>query len=346
QLEEQKKNCIFCKIIKGEIESKKVYSDDIILGILDINPCVKGHMLLLPKEHYPILPYLPPETFRHMFGVMPKIIGALKKAMITTGANVFIANGGVAGQQSPHFLIHLLPREKGDGVDNFAFDERKDIDKTKQEQATGMLAHNIPAMMRNHFMRNPVKWLTKTPKTADYLKDIKEKQKVIYEDNKVLVVIPENPQCTGHVEIFSNEEESQFENLSAESATHMFSTASYCATAVFEGLGAHGSNIILKTGQSQDNADGRLSIHVLPRFQDDGLDLLCKPMEPKPNLDEIASRIRDEMFMVEYSLKEKKKPEVIDLDKNVIDLSKKKKNSPEEPKEEIDEAIKKIKGDI
>ena len=341
QLEEQKKQCIFCKIVSGEMESKQVYKDDLMMGILDINPCVPGHTLLLPKEHYPIMPFLPPKLFKHMFGLMPKLIGALKKAMISTGANVFIANGGVAGQQSPHFLVHLLPRETGDGIDNYALDEKKPLDDAKLKEINSMLANNLPLMMKNHFARNPAKWHTESVKTADFLTDVK-KQLTVYEDEKVLVVVPENPQCLGHLVIYSNEEKDLLENLDAESSAHMFFTASFCATAVFEGLGAHGSNIILKTGVCQDNIDGRLCIHILPRFSEDGIDVICKPMEPKPNLDDIAGKIKDEMFMVEYSLKEEKKPEVIDLDKKTKVIV---KEVPSTPKDEIDYAIKKLKGE-
>ena len=344
QLDEQKKQCIFCKIIKGETESKKVYEDDLMLGILDINPCVPGHMLLMPKEHYPIMPFLPPKTFKHLFGLMPKLISALKKAMISTGADVFIANGGIAGQQSPHFLIHLLPREKGDGVDNYALDEKKPLEESKLKETNSMLAQNLPLMMKNHFARNPAKWHTGIVKTADFLTEIKKDQTTIYEDEKVLVVVPENPQCIGHLVIYSNEEKELLENLNEESSAHMFFTASFCATAVFEGLGAQGSNIILKTGVSQDNPDGRLCIHVLPRSENDGIDVVCKPMDPKPNLDDIAGKIKDEMFMVEYSLKEEKKPEVIDLDKKTTVITDKEEEKPKTPKDEIESAIKKLKG--
>ena len=58
QLNEQKKDCIFCKIVSGEMGSSTVYSDKHIKVVLDINPGVKVHMLVLPKEHYPIIPYL------------------------------------------------------------------------------------------------------------------------------------------------------------------------------------------------------------------------------------------------------------------------------------------------
>ena len=174
QLEEQKKNCIFCKIIKGEMESQKVYQDKELFGILDINPCVSGHVLLMPKEHYPIMPFLPQQTFKHMFGILPKIAGAIKKAMLSTGINVFIANGGIAGQQSPHFLIHLIPREKGDNINKFSFDKKGNIEADKLQQVSMMLSKNLPLMIRNHLTNNPEKWFRGQPGNADFLKEIKK----------------------------------------------------------------------------------------------------------------------------------------------------------------------------
>ncbi len=338
QLEEQKKNCIFCKIIKGEMESQKVYQDKELFGILDINPCVSGHVLLMPKEHYPIMPFLPQQTFKHMFGILPKIAGAIKKAMLSTGINVFIANGGIAGQQSPHFLIHLIPREKGDNINKFSFDKKGNIDSNKMQQVSMMLAKNLPLMIRNHMTKNPEKWFKGQLGNADFLKEIKEKEQTIYEDEKVLCVIPEKPVCLGHVVIYSNEEKENFEKLHFESSSHLFYTASFCATAVFEGLGAQGSNIILKSGLSDDNVDGRLCIHVLPRYENDGFDLICKPLGKKLDLKDIASRIKEETFLVEHSLKGEKKVKVIDLDSQIKIIDEDNSETVEED-DEIKKAI-------
>ena len=63
--EYQKKNCVFCKIIAGEIPSKVVFEDDSLSAILDI----KGHTLMMTKEHFPILPLIPKETSAHMFRI-------------------------------------------------------------------------------------------------------------------------------------------------------------------------------------------------------------------------------------------------------------------------------------
>ena len=115
----QRKQCIFCKIIKEEIPSKKAYEDDKLISILDINPAAKGHLLVMPKEHYPILPVIPPDIAAHMFSTTKHLVRALKNAMVTNITTVFIANGAVAGQQSPHFLYHIIPREADDDLDNF-----------------------------------------------------------------------------------------------------------------------------------------------------------------------------------------------------------------------------------
>ncbi|NQU79111.1 HIT family protein, partial [Candidatus Woesearchaeota archaeon] len=116
-LEEQKKKCIFCQIIEGNIESKKVYEDDLLIGILDIHPATKGHVLLMPKEHYPIMPLIPQETFQHMFRKMKDVDRCVKEALLCKETTIFIANGAAAGQQSQHFMMHIIPREGGDGLD-------------------------------------------------------------------------------------------------------------------------------------------------------------------------------------------------------------------------------------
>ena len=103
----QRKNCVFCKIVRGGIPGKKVYEDEMILAILDINPASKGHTLVLPKEHYPLLPLLPLNLFNHLFTKTQQLIVAIEKATVNPGVTVFIANGAAAGQQSPHFLFHL-----------------------------------------------------------------------------------------------------------------------------------------------------------------------------------------------------------------------------------------------
>lgn len=285
RLEEQKKQCVFCKIIGGEVPGKKVFEDNQIIALLDINPALEGHTLVLPKEHYPILPYLPPQTFSYLFGLVPQLVRAQKKALLKTGVNVFIANGAAAGQQSPHFLFHLLPRELGDQFDLFEFSAKKTVGQAKHESILAKLGATLTASLRSSGQQKS--------DTPSFLEPLKSAQRVVYEDAKVLCLAAANPQAIGHLEIYSKEEQSHLDKLSGSSTAYLFTVASYAASALFEAAGAQGTNIILKSGASGDNRSGLLALYVLPRFPDDGLKLLWKPMENKGDLDNVASRLQD-----------------------------------------------------
>jgi len=145
----QRKQCIFCKIINGEIPSRKAYEDDKIISILDINPAAKGHLLVMTKEHYPILPVIPLEVAAHMFRTTKHLVKALKQAMVSARATVFIANGVIAGQQSPHFLYHLIPREDNDGLDNFNI-PAKEFREEEIKQYLAILKGKLSLMMREY----------------------------------------------------------------------------------------------------------------------------------------------------------------------------------------------------
>jgi len=112
----QKKQCIFCHIISGKVQSKKVYEDEVCVGILDINPANPGHILLLPKEHYAIMPQIPEKEMQHMAVVVKMLSNALLKSLGAQGTNVIVANGVAAGQKAQHFMVHVIPRRNNDGV--------------------------------------------------------------------------------------------------------------------------------------------------------------------------------------------------------------------------------------
>ncbi|MGE0793012.1 MAG: HIT domain-containing protein [Candidatus Woesearchaeota archaeon] len=182
----QKQNCIFCKIIAGQIPGKKVYEDDKILAILDIRPATKGHVIVMPKEHYPILPLVPPDTFKHMFKMSKIIANSAKKSMLSQGASIFIANGMVAGQQSPHFLFHIIPREKGDKI-NFEVEGKSEFIE-KQKDIFNSLKNNLTAMITNHLKHEGLFNAGSTvdvPKiTQEEVNAKKEKISAIIEENK------------------------------------------------------------------------------------------------------------------------------------------------------------------
>jgi len=112
----QKQQCIFCQIIEGKIPSKKVYDDDKCFAVMDINPAAVGHVLLLPKEHYAIMPQVPDEIIGHLFMIAKHISQAMLRQLKVEGTNVFVANGMIAGQKAQHFMIHIIPRQEGDDL--------------------------------------------------------------------------------------------------------------------------------------------------------------------------------------------------------------------------------------
>jgi histidine triad (HIT) family protein len=118
-LQIQKQQCIFCQIINGSVQSRRIYEDELVLAILDINPANPGHILLLPKEHYAILPQIPPEAVYHLMEVAKHLSQALIRAFNVKGTNIFMANGAAAGQRSSHFMIHIIPRMPSDGITAF-----------------------------------------------------------------------------------------------------------------------------------------------------------------------------------------------------------------------------------
>lgn len=107
-------NCIFCKIANGEIPSATVYEDDTFRVILDLNQAIKGHMLILPKEHFANLYELPEETAANAMRLAKKLAMAAKETMNIDGLNLLQNNGEAAGQSVMHFHLHVLPRVKGD----------------------------------------------------------------------------------------------------------------------------------------------------------------------------------------------------------------------------------------
>lgn len=107
-------NCIFCKIIRGEIPTDFVYKDNEIMAFLDINPVSNGHVLIIPREHYKWMYDVPDKILSSIFIKTKKIMKYLKEKMKAD----FVIQA-VVGTDVPHFHIHLLPRKFNDGLSNF-----------------------------------------------------------------------------------------------------------------------------------------------------------------------------------------------------------------------------------
>jgi histidine triad (HIT) family protein len=109
-------DCIFCKIIRGEIPSYKIYEDDETLAFLSTGPNNPGHTLVIPKDHVENVYEMDENHYGPVMRAVKKVAVAVKKGVNADGINVHMNNDGPAGQVIFHAHIHIIPRFKGDGL--------------------------------------------------------------------------------------------------------------------------------------------------------------------------------------------------------------------------------------
>ena len=109
-------DCVFCRILKGEIPAQKVYDDARCFAILDINPVAWGHVLVLPKEHHETWTDLPPDLLADLAKASQKVAVAVKKAAGSEGFNLLMNNHRCSGQAIFHAHFHVIPRKTNDGI--------------------------------------------------------------------------------------------------------------------------------------------------------------------------------------------------------------------------------------
>ncbi|MGD8512426.1 MAG: HIT family protein [Deltaproteobacteria bacterium] len=109
-------DCIFCKIVSGEIPSVKVYEDDTVFAFMDINPLSDGHLLVIPKAHAGTIQEITEADFVAVMSATHKLAAAVQKALSPAGINLMQLNGKAANQVVPHLHMHIVPRWSGDGL--------------------------------------------------------------------------------------------------------------------------------------------------------------------------------------------------------------------------------------
>ncbi len=108
-------DCIFCKIVKGEIPCFKIYENDNVLAFADINPISKGHLLIIPKRHIENMWEATEEELVTVMRTAKKLIHAIKDAINPDGVAVLQLNGKAVNQVVMHYHFHLIPRSKDEG---------------------------------------------------------------------------------------------------------------------------------------------------------------------------------------------------------------------------------------
>ena len=139
--QQQKGECPFCLIVSGKIDAKKVHEDDFVIAALDIRPANPGHLIVFPKKHYSLTSQMPDNEVAHLFKIANKLASKVFDIVNAEGTNIFVANGFVAGQTSPHVLVHVIPRFNEDSV-VFQWEPKK-IDNKETEKIQSSLRNSI-----------------------------------------------------------------------------------------------------------------------------------------------------------------------------------------------------------
>jgi histidine triad (HIT) family protein len=112
----QDPNCIFCKIIAGEIPAKVIMQNEKAMALLDAFPLAAGHSLVIPKSHYAKVQEMSEQDAKALFEIVWKLVGAVETGSEVNASTIAIHNGSEAGQEVPHVHAHIVPRKRGDGA--------------------------------------------------------------------------------------------------------------------------------------------------------------------------------------------------------------------------------------
>lgn len=109
-------NCLFCRIVAGQIPCHRIYEDAEVLAFLDIGPLARGHTLVIPKAHFATLDQMTPQAVSVCAAVLPKLSRAVCRATGATAWNILQNNGSAAQQSVGHVHFHIIPRSSGDTI--------------------------------------------------------------------------------------------------------------------------------------------------------------------------------------------------------------------------------------
>jgi histidine triad (HIT) family protein len=111
------RHCTFCDLIHGAGEVSICYEDSDALAFMDIQPVNTGHVLVVSRSHYERLEDVPAELAMHLFRVANRLVPAVRRVAKAEGINIVVNSGSAAGQDEPHYHVHVIPRLPGDGFD-------------------------------------------------------------------------------------------------------------------------------------------------------------------------------------------------------------------------------------
>jgi histidine triad (HIT) family protein len=122
-------DCLFCRIIAGDVPAHIVFSDGEVVAFLDARPVFKGHVLVAPREHHETLASLPEDLVGPLFARVRRVSAVMPEALGAQGS--FVALNNTVSQSVPHLHVHVVPRTRGDGLRGFFWPRQKYADEAE-----------------------------------------------------------------------------------------------------------------------------------------------------------------------------------------------------------------------
>jgi histidine triad (HIT) family protein len=110
-------DCIFCKVLAGEIPSERIYEDEHTVAVMDINPWTRGHAVVIPRKHAANLFEIEDEELEHVAVAAKRVATAMRDRLDCDGLNLLQSNGAAAWQTIFHLHFHVIPRYEGDPLE-------------------------------------------------------------------------------------------------------------------------------------------------------------------------------------------------------------------------------------
>jgi histidine triad (HIT) family protein len=146
-------DCLFCRIVSGELAATIVYDDDKSVAFLDHRPLFPGHTLLVPREHVETLGELPTKLVRPYFEAAQLLSRAVESAMEAEGT--FVAMNNRVSQSVPHLHVHIVPRRKKDGLKGFFWPRTKYKADEEMEEVKKKITAALKQFSKNNFSHSP-----------------------------------------------------------------------------------------------------------------------------------------------------------------------------------------------
>lgn len=137
-------SCLFCRMIQGDVATPMVYESEVAFAFLDHRPLFLGHCLVLPRRHIETLTVMPGEILGPFFGEVQLVTRAVQTAMEAQGT--FVAMNNRISQSVPHLHVHVVPRNRGDGLRGFFWPRTRYGSADEEERTRALIQETIRAL--------------------------------------------------------------------------------------------------------------------------------------------------------------------------------------------------------